>query len=104
MIGLTGCRAEGGVDRWDRFGQERGGGRLVERGAILIDADQLAREVVAPGTEGLAEVVAAFSDRVLDADGALDRAALGELVFADESARRRLEAIVHGRSGPVPSS
>ncbi|RIV36924.1 dephospho-CoA kinase [Micromonospora radicis] len=71
--------------------------RLVERGAVLVDADQVAREVVAPGTAGLAEVVAAFSEQVLDADGALDRAALGELVFADEAARRRLEAIVHAR-------
>ncbi|QOC91158.1 dephospho-CoA kinase [Micromonospora craniellae] len=71
--------------------------RLVERGAVLVDADRIAREVVAPGTDGLAEVVAAFSERVLADDGALDRAALGELVFADESARRRLEAVVHGR-------
>ena len=71
--------------------------RLVERGAVLVDADQVAREVVAPGTEGLAQVVATFSDRVLDADGALDRAALGDLVFSDEAARRRLEAIVHTR-------
>ncbi|MDG4796655.1 dephospho-CoA kinase [Micromonospora sp. WMMD1082] len=71
--------------------------RLVERGAVLLDADRIAREVVAPGTDGLAEVVAAFSDRVLDADGTLDRAALGEIVFADEAARRRLEAIVHAR-------
>ncbi|WP_431883157.1 dephospho-CoA kinase [Micromonospora gifhornensis] len=71
--------------------------RLVERGAVLVDADQLSREVVAPGTDGLAEVVAAFSERVLDADGALDRAALADLVFTDEAARRRLEAIVHRR-------
>ncbi|MET7708221.1 dephospho-CoA kinase [Micromonospora sp. NPDC005413] len=71
--------------------------RLVERGAVLIDADRVAREVVAPGTEGLAEIVAAFSDAVLDADGALDRAALGAVVFADETARRRLEAITHPR-------
>ncbi|RLQ01662.1 dephospho-CoA kinase [Micromonospora sp. CV4] len=71
--------------------------RLVERGAMLIDADRVAREVVAPGTEGLAEIVAAFSERVLDADGALDRAALGAVVFADETARRRLEAITHPR-------
>ncbi|MGN9764982.1 dephospho-CoA kinase [Micromonospora sp. SD12] len=71
--------------------------RLVERGAVVIDSDRLAREVVAPGTEGLAEIVAAFSDRVLDAEGALDRAALGALVFADETARRRLEAITHPR-------
>ncbi|MEU5905729.1 dephospho-CoA kinase [Micromonospora sp. NPDC047467] len=71
--------------------------RLVELGAVLIDADRVAREVVAPGTEGLAEIVAAFSERVLDADGALDRAALGAVVFADEAARRRLEAITHPR-------
>ncbi|RUL94364.1 dephospho-CoA kinase [Verrucosispora sp. FIM060022] len=71
--------------------------RLVERGAVLVDADQLSREVVAPGTDGLAEVVAAFSARVLDADGALDRAALADVVFTDEAARRRLEAIVHRR-------
>ncbi|TCB98024.1 dephospho-CoA kinase [Micromonospora zingiberis] len=71
--------------------------RLVERGAVLVDADRLAREVVAPGTDGLAEVVAVFSERVLDADGALDRAALADLVFTDEAARRRLEAIVHTR-------
>ncbi|MEV4466665.1 dephospho-CoA kinase [Micromonospora echinofusca] len=71
--------------------------RLAELGAVVIDSDRLAREVVAPGTEGLAEIVAAFSERVLDADGALDRAALGALVFADETARRRLEAITHPR-------
>ncbi|MFF0153295.1 dephospho-CoA kinase [Micromonospora sp. NPDC005203] len=71
--------------------------RLVERGAVLIDADRVAREVVAPGSEGLAEVVAAFTDAVLDADGVLDRAALGAVVFADETARRRLESITHPR-------
>ncbi|MEU8333808.1 dephospho-CoA kinase [Micromonospora sp. NPDC048839] len=71
--------------------------RLVERGALLIDADRVAREVVAPGSEGLAEIVAAFTDAVLDADGALDRAALGAVVFADETARRRLESITHPR-------
>ncbi|WP_434744047.1 dephospho-CoA kinase [Micromonospora sp. SH-82] len=71
--------------------------RLRESGAVVIDADQVAREVVAPGTPGLAEVVAAFSDRVLTPQGALDRAALGALVFADEQGRRRLEAITHPR-------
>ncbi|WP_327031255.1 dephospho-CoA kinase [Micromonospora sp. NBC_01740] len=71
--------------------------RLTECGAVLIDSDRVAREVVAPGTEGLAEIVAAFSERILDAEGALDRAALGALVFADETARRRLEAITHPR-------
>ncbi|MFI2712522.1 dephospho-CoA kinase [Micromonospora sp. NPDC018662] len=71
--------------------------RLAALGAVVVDSDQIAREVVAPGTEGLAEVVAAFSDRVLGPDGALDRAALGALVFGDEVARRRLEAITHPR-------
>ena len=71
--------------------------RLAQRGAVVIDADRLAREVVAPGTEGLREVVATFGEELLGADGSLDRAALGALVFSDESARRRLEGIVHPR-------
>jgi dephospho-CoA kinase len=71
--------------------------RLVARGAVLVDSDVLAREVVAPGTEGLAEVVAAFGDEVLDADGALDRPALAAVVFGDPAARERLNAIVHPR-------
>ncbi|WP_163548103.1 dephospho-CoA kinase [Candidatus Frankia nodulisporulans] len=69
--------------------------RLVARGAVLIDADQIARDVVAPGTAGLAAVLAAFGPEVAAADGSLDRPALGRIVFADEAARRRLEAIVH---------
>lgn len=68
---------------------------LAELGAVVVDADLLAREVVAPGTPGLAAVVAEFGDGVLAADGSLDRPALGAVVFADEAARRRLEAIVH---------
>jgi dephospho-CoA kinase len=71
--------------------------RLVERGAVLVDSDALARVVVAPGSEGLAEVVRAFGADVLDADGALDRAALGRVVFADPAARTRLEEITHPR-------
>ncbi|MFJ6196458.1 dephospho-CoA kinase [Micromonospora sp. NPDC092111] len=71
--------------------------RLAARGAVIVDSDRIAREVVAPGSAGLAEIVAAFSDRILDADGALDRAALGALVFGDETARLRLEAITHPR-------
>ncbi|MET7969252.1 dephospho-CoA kinase [Micromonospora sp. NPDC005305] len=71
--------------------------RLAALGAVVVDADRIAREVVAPGSEGLAEIVATFSDTVLDADGALDRAALGAVVFGDEAARRRLEAITHPR-------
>jgi dephospho-CoA kinase len=71
--------------------------RLAERGAVVIDSDVLAREVVARGTDGLAEVVAAFGDDVLTADGELDRPAVGKLVFGDEVARRRLEAVIHPR-------
>jgi dephospho-CoA kinase len=70
---------------------------LRELGAVVIDADVLAREVVAPGTDGLREIEAAFGPEVLTADGELDRPAVGALVFADEAARRRLEQIVHPR-------
>ncbi|WP_158891206.1 dephospho-CoA kinase [Amycolatopsis anabasis] len=73
--------------------------RLAEHGAVLIDADRIAREVVEPGTEGLAEVVAAFGEDVLTPEGALDRAALAARAFADEESRRRLNAIVHPRVG-----
>jgi dephospho-CoA kinase len=68
---------------------------LRELGAVVVDSDVLAREVVEPGTRGLAAVVEAFGPEVLTADGALDRAALGGVVFGDEAARRRLEAILH---------
>lgn len=68
---------------------------LVELGAVLIDADVLAREVVARGTPGLEAVVAEFGTDLLTPDGDLDRAAMGALVFADVDARKRLEAIVH---------
>ncbi len=70
---------------------------LAERGAVVIDADRIARDVVEPGTDGLAAVVAAFGDGMLDADGRLDRAALGARVFGDAEARRRLEALLHPR-------
>ncbi|HEX5089691.1 MAG TPA: dephospho-CoA kinase [Nocardioides sp.] len=68
---------------------------LVDLGAVLIDGDALAREVVARGTPGLAQVVEEFGSHLLTPDGDLDRAALGRIVFADEAARRRLEAITH---------
>ncbi len=68
---------------------------LSELGAVVIDADLLAREVVEPGTPGLAAVVDAFGETVLTEDGRLDRPALGARVFGDEVARRRLEAILH---------
>ncbi|MFE1169306.1 dephospho-CoA kinase [Nocardiopsis sp. NPDC058789] len=70
---------------------------LSSYGAVVIDADAIAREVVAPGTPGLAEVVSEFGDRVLAADGSLDRPALGAIVFADEARLASLNAIVHPR-------
>lgn len=72
-------------------------GRFAEHGAVVIDADRLAREVVEPGTEGLAEIVEAFGADVLDASGALDRPALAAKVFSDESARATLNGITHPR-------
>lgn len=69
--------------------------RLDELGAVVVDHDVLAREAVAPGSVGLAEVVEEFGDRVLADDGSLDRAALGRVVFGDVGARTRLEEIVH---------
>ncbi|WP_433829465.1 dephospho-CoA kinase [Actinoplanes sp. CA-015351] len=71
--------------------------RFAERGAVIIDADVLAREVVQPGTDGLAAIVAEFGTGVLTADGDLDRPALGAKVFGDEAARRALEGIIHPR-------
>jgi dephospho-CoA kinase len=73
--------------------------RLASYGAVLVDADVLAREVVAPGTPGLDAVVEEFGPEVLREDGTLDRPRLGALVFADEDARARLNAIVHPRVG-----
>lgn len=87
-VGLTGGVASG---------KSTVSAMLAEHGAVVIDADQLAREAVAPGTEGLAEVVAAFGEQVLAPDGSLDRPALGAVVFADEQRRRALEAIIHPR-------
>jgi dephospho-CoA kinase len=71
--------------------------RITQLGGVAVDADALAREVVEPGTAGLAEVVAAFGTGVLRPDGSLDRAALGRIVFTDEASRRRLESIIHPR-------
>ncbi len=87
-VGLT-----GGIGA----GKSTAARRLAGRGAVLVDADVLAREVVAPGTEGLAQVLAAFGPEVLTAAGELDRPALGRRVFGDEDARRTLNAIVHPR-------
>lgn len=88
MVGLT-----GGIGA----GKSAVSARLAERGAVIIDADKLAREVVEPGTDGLAEIVSAFGAGVLTPEGALDRPALGAKVFGDEQARRTLERIIHPR-------
>jgi dephospho-CoA kinase len=68
---------------------------LVGHGGVLIDADRIAREVVAPGTPGLAAVVEAFGEDVLGADGSLDRPKLGSIVFADPEKLAVLNSIVH---------
>ncbi len=85
-IGLTGGIASGKSTVADQ---------LAELGGVIIDADILAREVVAPGTPGLEAVRARFGEGVLSTHGSLDRAALGAIVFADPLARRDLEAIIH---------
>ncbi|MFC6089111.1 dephospho-CoA kinase [Saccharothrix lopnurensis] len=72
-------------------------GRLAEHGAVVVDADLLAREVVEPGTEGLAEIVEAFGADVVGASGALNRPALAARVFSDEAARATLNGITHPR-------
>lgn len=69
--------------------------RLAKRGAVVIDADELARRVVEPGTEGYAAVVARFGVSVVRPDGGLDRARLAEMVFSDAAARAALNQIVH---------
>jgi dephospho-CoA kinase len=84
-VGLTGGIASG---------KSTVANELARRGAVVIDADELAREVVEPGTPGLAAIVRRFGDGVL-AGGQLDRAALAKIVFADPQARRDLEGIIH---------
>jgi len=64
-------------------------------GATVIDADLLAREVVAPGSDGLTRIVALFGDKILTSDGDLNRSLLGDIIFADSHARRQLNAIIH---------
>ncbi|SOD58478.1 dephospho-CoA kinase [Streptomyces zhaozhouensis] len=85
-VGLT-----GGIGA----GKSEAARALARRGAVIVDSDVIAREVVAPGTPGLAAVVAEFGEEVLAPDGALDRERLGRVVFADDERRRALNAIVH---------
>jgi dephospho-CoA kinase len=86
LIGLT-----GGIGS----GKSTVAGMLVRRGAVVIDADDLARLAVAPGGNAYDEVVRAFGPSSVDPEGTLDRRWLAEVVFGDPEARRRLEAIVH---------
>jgi len=92
LLGLT-----GGIGS----GKSTVAGMLAARGAAVIDADLLAREVVEPGTPALAEIAAEFGPSVLQPDGSLDRAALGAIVFADDARRLRLNAITHPRVGEL---
>ncbi|MBK5238967.1 MAG: dephospho-CoA kinase, partial [Actinomycetales bacterium] len=86
LIGLTGGIASG---------KSTVARRLADHGAVVIDADIVAREVVAPGTPALAAIAREFGPTILDADGALDRARLGSLVFGDAEKLERLNALVH---------
>jgi dephospho-CoA kinase len=86
LIGLTGGIASG---------KSVVSARLAEHGAVVVDADVIAREVVEPGTEGLSGIVAEFGEKVLTADGRLDRAALGAVIFADPERREVLNSITH---------
>lgn len=88
VFGLTGGFASG---------KSAVAARFAARGVPVVDADQLAREVVAPGSQGLAAVVAEFGLGMVDANGRLDRKRLGALVFAQPEARRRLEQLTHPR-------
>ena len=86
VFGLTGGIASG---------KSTVGQRFRARGLPVVDADVVAREVVAPGSTGLAALVTAFGSQVLQADGALDRAALSLVIFSDPQMKRQLEAITH---------
>jgi dephospho-CoA kinase len=86
LIGLTGGIASG---------KSTVAKRLVEHGAVLVDADVLAREVVEPGTPGLAEIERIFGPSVISPDGSLNRSALGAIVFADGQKREALNGITH---------
>jgi dephospho-CoA kinase len=86
LIGLTGGIASG---------KTAVAGRLREHGAVVVDADVLAREVVEPGTPALSEIAAEFGDDVIAANGSLDRPALGAIVFSQPDRLARLNAITH---------
>jgi len=86
QVGLTGGIASG---------KSTVAGMLAQRGALVMDADALAREVVEPGQPALEEIKNEFGDSFIDSKGRLKREQLGELIFSDSDARRRLNVIVH---------
>jgi dephospho-CoA kinase len=88
LFGLTGGLASG---------KSSVAARWKSRGLPIIDADEMAREIVAPGTPGLAEIVAAFGPEVVLPDGSLDRKKVASIVFASPEARKKLELITHPR-------
>lgn len=88
LVGLT-----GGIGS----GKSTVARRLAERGLTVIDADQVAREVVEPGEPALADIAARFGDHLVRADGSLDRQGLADVVFVDDEARRDLDRITHPR-------
>ena len=90
VVGLTGGIASGKTTVSEMF---------ADLGIPVIDADDLAREVVEPGTSGLQQIVDAFGDGVIDESGRLDRKKVADLVFEDEAARKKLNAILHPRIG-----
>jgi dephospho-CoA kinase len=90
LIGLTGGIASG---------KSVVAARLAEHGAVVVDADRIAREVVEPGSPALARIAAEFGDGVIASDGSLDRAALAELVFGSPEERAALNAITHPAVG-----
>jgi dephospho-CoA kinase len=92
LVGLT-----GGIGS----GKSTVSGLLAEKGAVIVDADLIARDVVAPGGIAYGPVVERFGTGVLDASGRIDRAALADVVFRDEAARKDLEAITHPAVGRV---
>ena len=86
ILGLTGNIASGKSTVAREF---------ARLGAVVVDADQLAREVVAPGSAVLEKLVETFGEEILRADGTLDRSAMGQRIFADQAARERLNRIIH---------
>lgn len=86
LVGLTGGLGAG---------KTTVAGMLADRGAIVVDADELAHRAIAPGTRGHQKVLEVFGDGVLAEDGSIDRAALAQIVFRDPEARRALESITH---------